>query len=193
MSNLAVILQILIITLGMILLGMILNYALGIKKENLKDMRKKAINLRERMKNAQVLGDYQSMAQLQRESTQFMKLMMKKQLVPLCLRCSIFIGIFVVLGFIYIDYNSGLLPFPILIFGSGWLALYLIFSLYFSVIIYVVKRLIGEKGKTQESFREIMEIVSPTRQRAGGSLYAPSAIQDDNLTRTDSWKDRIEE
>ncbi|MFW9880926.1 MAG: EMC3/TMCO1 family protein [Candidatus Thorarchaeota archaeon] len=193
MSNLAVILQILFITLGMIVIGMILNYILGLKKENLKDMRKKALNLRERMKNAQVLEDYQSMAQLQRESMQFMKLMMRKQLVPMCIRCLIFIGIFVILGFVYADYSSGLLPFPILIFGSGWLAMYLIFSLYFSLIIYVVKKLIGAKGKTQESFREIMEIVSPTRQRTEGALYSTSAIQDDELTRLDSWKKRIEE
>ena len=39
MSNLAVILQILFITIGMIILGMILNYVLGLKKEILKDMR----------------------------------------------------------------------------------------------------------------------------------------------------------
>jgi len=193
MTNLAVILQILFITIGMIGLGMILNYVLGLRKEALKEMRKKAMNLRERMKNAQIMGDYQSMTQLQRDSMKFMKLMMRKQMVPMCLRCLIFIGLFIVLGFIYSDYNSGLLPFPLLIFGSGWLAIYLIFSLYFSIIIYVVKKLIRMGGKTQDSFKQIMEIVSPTRQRAESSLYSSSAMQDADLPRTDSWKDRIEE
>jgi uncharacterized membrane protein (DUF106 family) len=187
MSNIIIIIQILFITIGMIALGMILNYFLGLRKDALREMRQKALNLQERMRNAQVMGDYQMMAQLQRESLQFMKLMTKKQLVPMCLRCLIFIGIFVVLGFVYSDYNSGLLPVPLLIFGSGWLAWYLIFSLYFSLIIYGVKRLIRMGSKEVSSLKQIMEIISPTRARE-----VPYQA-DNELPRTDSWKERIKE
>ncbi|GAI97312.1 unnamed protein product, partial [marine sediment metagenome] len=141
MSNAVIIIQILFITIGMIVLGMALNYILGLRKEALREMRKKAKNLQERIKNAQLLGDYQLMAQTQKESVQFMKLMMKKQLIPLCLRCVIFISIFAVLGFIFSDYKKGLLPFPLLIFGNGWVAIYIIFSISISLIIYGVKRL----------------------------------------------------
>ena len=77
MSNILIILQILFITLGMIILGMILNYFLGMRKEVIQDIRKKALNLRERMKNSQLIGDYQTMAKLQQESVQFMKLMIR--------------------------------------------------------------------------------------------------------------------
>lgn len=201
MSNIIVIIQIMFITLGMIILGMILNHFLGLKKENLKEMRNKALNLQERMRNAQLIGDYQLMTQLQRESVKFMKLMTKKQLVPMCLRCLIFIGIFALLGFIYSDYNTGLLPFPLLIFGSGWVAFYLIFSLYFSLVIFGIKRLTGIGTKTQGSLREIMAIVSPTQKITEPPFQISSDSQyqlndyDDNVAepRKDSWKERIEE
>ncbi len=188
--ELFVVIQIIFITLGMIALGMVLNHFLGLTKETMQDMRKRALNFRERMKNAQLTGDYQQLAQIQQESAQFMKVMMKKQMIPLCLRCIIFIGIFMVLGLIYADYESGLLPFPLLIFGSGWVAIYLIFSIFFSLFIWAVKRLTGMGTKTQTEVREIMGIVSP-QQGVGLSSYATSNIPDE--PRKDSWKDRIEE
>ncbi|MFX1309022.1 MAG: EMC3/TMCO1 family protein [Promethearchaeota archaeon] len=197
MSNIVVILQILFITLGMIILGMVLNYFLGLRKEIIKDMRKRALNLRERMKNSQLLGDYQMMAKLQQESVQFMKLMMKKQMIPMCLRCFIFIGLFMILGFFYSDYESGLLPFPLLIFGSGWLAFYIIFSIYFTLFIWGVKRLTGMGTTTQSSVKEIMGIVSP-QQGTGLRSYSPSSMPErlkdyNDVARKDSWKERLEE
>ena len=85
MSAIIVIIQIVFITLGMIVLGMVLNHFLGLTKEVLQDMRKKALNFRERMKNAQLIGDYEQLIQTQQESTVFMKSIMKKQMIPLCL------------------------------------------------------------------------------------------------------------
>ncbi|MFX1304042.1 MAG: EMC3/TMCO1 family protein [Promethearchaeota archaeon] len=205
MSNIVIIILIMIITIGMIMLGISLNYFLGLREGNLRDMRKKASNLRERMKNAQLLGDFQLMAELQQESVRFMKQIMKKQMVPLCVRCLIFIGIFIVLGFIYADYSSGLLPFPLLIFGSGWVAIYLIFSIGFSLLIYgikkIYKRITGKETKTQSELKEIMEIVSPPQQSTGSPFqisssteYQSTKYRDDTAEpRKDSWKDRIEE
>ncbi|TKJ19776.1 MAG: hypothetical protein CEE43_14330 [Promethearchaeota archaeon Loki_b32] len=212
MSNVVIIIQILFVTLGMIVLGMGLNYILGLRKEALREMRKKAKNLQERIKNAQLLGDYQLMAQTQQESLQFMKLMMKKQFIPLCLRCVIFISIFAVLGIIYSDYKSGLLPFPLLIFGSGWVAIYIIFSISISLIIYGVKRLYrkitGKGTKTQSYLKEIMGIISSPQQSNELPFQISSNTQnhmndyrDVNVGRTNedlsprknSWKDRIEE
>lgn len=206
MSDGVIIIQILFITIGMIILGMVLNYILGLRKGALSEMRKKALNLQERIKNAQLLGDYQLLAQTQQESVQFMKLMMKKQIVPLCIRCLVFIGIFAVLGFLYSDYQSGLLPFPLLIFGSGWFAIYFIFSIGFSLIIYGVKRLYrklaGKEIKTQNSLREIIGMISPTQQDVGLPMQMSSSTQtqvDDyrdttsGEKRKDSWKERIED
>ena len=212
MSNVAIIIQILFITIGMIVLGMILNYVLGLRKEAQKEMRKKALNLKERIKNAQLLGDYQLMVQTQKESIQFMKQMMKKQIIPLCIRCVIFIGIFAILGFIFSDYSSGLLPFPLLIFGSGWVAIYIIFSISISLIIFGVKRLYkkitGKGTKSQSYLKEIMGLISPTQQNTESPFQISSSPQyqgndygdvtveqrnEDLSPRKDSWKERIEE
>ncbi|UCD02473.1 MAG: DUF106 domain-containing protein [Promethearchaeota archaeon] len=207
MSNVVIILQIMFITIGMIALGMFLNYILGLRKDVISEMRKKAVNLQERMKNAQTIGDLQMMAELQQESVRFMKQMMKKQFVPMCLRCLVFIGIFIILGFIYADYNSGLLPFPLLIFGSGWVAFYIIFSISFSLLIFgvkkIYKKITGKETKTQSYLREIMELVSPAQQSTGFTFQITPSTQyqlNDYDTKNesispkkDSWKKRLEE
>ncbi|MFX1570068.1 MAG: EMC3/TMCO1 family protein [Promethearchaeota archaeon] len=204
MSNAVIIIQIMFITIGMIVLGMILNYVLGLRKENMSEMRKKALNLQERMRNAQLLNDYQMMAQMQRESMQFMKLMMKKQFVPMCIRCAIFLGIYAILLLIYSDYASGLLPFPVLFFGNGWVALYFLFSIGFSLLIYGVKKLYqkvtGKTTKSQSMLREILGMISPTQQGVGVPLEMTSSTQTQSDSSIDippetkeSWKDRIED
>jgi len=201
MSNALIILQIMLITIGMIILGMILNKVLGLSKEKMTEFKERASNLQERIRNAQVVGDIQMMAHLQRETMQFTKQIMLKQFVPLCLRCFFFIGIFAVLGFIYADYGSGLLPFPLLIFGNGWVAIYFIFSISFSLIIFGIKklykRITGKGISTQSHFREIMQLVSPTQQTSGISFQVsdavPSSKEEENSSeRTDSWKERIQ-
>jgi len=201
MSNVAVILQILFITIGMFIFGIVLNKILGISKETINEFREKALNLQERMRNAQVLGDAQLMLQYQRETIQLTKQIMLKQFVPLCLRCSIFIGIFAVLSFFYTDYDSGLLPFPLLFFGSGWFALYFLFSISISLIAYGVKRLYkkltGREIRTQKDLRDIMQIMSPAPQRSGFSLPITSdtsrSIQEEvQPEEKDTWKKRIQ-
>jgi len=204
MSNGVIIIQIMFITIGMIILGMILNYILGLRRENLSEMRKKALNLQERMRNAQLINDYQMMAQMQRESMQFMKLMMRKQFIPMCIRCIIFLGMFAILGFIYADYASGLLPFPVLFFGNGWIAVYFLFSIGLSLLIYGVKKLYqkitGKETKSQSALREIMGMISPGQQDVGVPFQMTSSTQTQSENSIDippetkdSWKDRIED
>ncbi|MHA2283704.1 MAG: hypothetical protein ACXAC5_22915 [Promethearchaeota archaeon] len=210
MSNVAIILQILGITIGMIILGMVLNKILGLSKEKMADFREKALNIQERMRNAQLVGDVRMQAQLQRETLQFTKRIMLKQFVPLCIRCVIFLVIFGILGLIYAEYDRGLLPFPILFLGNGWIALYFIFSISFSLIIYALKklykRITGKLVSTQGNLREIMELISPTQRTSGMAFQVsetassrPSRItttnaiiEDESDGKPDSWKDRIE-
>jgi hypothetical protein len=152
------------------------------------------------MRNAQVIADMRMMAQLQRETVQFTKSIVLKQFVPLCLRCFIFIGIFAVLSIIYADYDRGLLPFPLLIFGNGWVAIYFIFSISFSLILFGIKklykRITGKGISSQSHLREIMELVSPTQQSSGISFQVsnpvPSSIEEEFTEKTDSWKERIQ-
>lgn len=185
----------------MIILGMILNKVLGLSKEKITEFKDRASNLQERMRNAQVIGDIQMMAQLQRETMQFTKQIIIKQFVPLCLRCFIFIGVFAVLGFIYADYASGLLPFPVLIFGNGWVAFYFIFSISFSLFIFGIKklykRITGKGISSQNHLREIMQLVSPTQRTSGISYQVSGAVssskeEEKSSERTNSWKERIQ-
>ncbi|MFX1324137.1 MAG: hypothetical protein ACFE8N_04215 [Promethearchaeota archaeon] len=212
MSNVAIILQILFITIGMIILGMILNRILGLRKESMQKFKEKALNIQERMKTAQTLGNFQMMAQLQRETMQFTRQIMLKQFIPLCLRCLVFIGIFSVLSFIYVDYSRNLLPFNVLIFGDGWAALYFMFSIGISLLIYGAKKLYkrqtGKDISSQSDLREIMQIVSPSEQTSGFSLPFSGSFSSQSRKRkpsrnyeteesessesTDSWKDRIQ-
>lgn len=200
MSNALMILIILFITIGMTIFSMLLNKILGLKKEEMKNLREQALNLRERMKNAQVLGDPQLLIQIQRETMQLSKQMMKKQLLPMCLRCFIFIGIFTTLSFIFADYDSGLLPFPLWIFGSGWFAIYFIFSITFSLIIFGIKKLykrfVQKETKSKSYLREIMGILSITQKTSGISYQLSDPTQSQTTSQTssetvESWKDRI--
>jgi uncharacterized membrane protein (DUF106 family) len=214
MSNVAVILQIMGITIGMIILSMVLNRILGISVEKTAEFREKAQNIQERMRNAQTIGDIRMLTQIQRETMQFTKQIMLKQFIPICLRCIIFIGIFGILGFIYADYTSGLLPFNLLFLGSGWVAIYFVFSISFSLIIYGVKklykRITGKVTSTQVNLREIMELISPTRRTTEMAFQVPGTVtsrpskirtvntdinsppEDESKEKSDSWKDRIE-
>lgn len=213
MSDGAIIIQIMFITIGMLIVGMILNRLLGLRKENLKALREQAQNMQDRMRNAQLLGDPQLLMQLQQESMIFMKKMMKKQLIPMCVRCVIFIGIFAILGLIYGEYTN-LLPFPF-IFGSGWVSVYFIFSITFSLSIYGIKRLYrkltGKETKSQNKLRDIIGMASLsqpdsrfTSQATGtSSSLSRYKLRDPNspippeenqksFNQSNSWKDRVE-
>ncbi len=200
MSNALIILIILFITISMTIFSMLFNKILGLKKEEMKNLRDQALTLRERMRNAQVLGDPQLLIQIQRETMQLTNQMMKKQLLPMCLRCFIFIGIFTTLSFILADYDSGLLPFPLWIFGSGWFAIYFIFSITFSLIIFGIKKLykrfVQKETKSKSYLREIMGILSPTQKTSGISYQLSDPTQSQTTSQTssetvESWKDRI--
>ncbi|MFX1259758.1 MAG: hypothetical protein ACFFC9_00935 [Promethearchaeota archaeon] len=191
-----IIISIMLMTIGMIALGLIFNKIMGINPEIAKEFRDKATNLQERMKTAQMMGDGRQMMELQKESMQLTKQMMKKQLLPSCIRCIIFLIIFAILGIVYAEYASGLLPFPILIFGDGWVALYFLFSIGFTLLIWATKKLYrkvtgkGGKGKT----RDILNMLSPISD--GYQTYhstTPSTINSDSgvVKPSDSWKDKI--
>ncbi|TFF87770.1 MAG: DUF106 domain-containing protein [Promethearchaeota archaeon] len=169
-----IILQIFLITIGITLFSLLLNKLLGLNPEKMKELREKALNLQERMQNAQAIGDPGLMQSLQMESMQLMKDMMKKQLLPMCIRCGIFIGILAFLNFIYADYATGLLPFPILFFGDGWFAIYFLFAIAFSLIIYASKKLYykitGKQSKRQSFAKELMGSQSPLTGGMGGGM-----------------------
>lgn len=177
------------IALGMVLFSSLLNRIFGLKLEDMKELREKGFNLQERMSNAQALGDIQMMRDLQLESVALMKTMMKKQLIPMCVRCIIFIGIFAVIGVIYAPYDF-------------WFLTYFLFSLLFSFsamgIRYAYKKVTHKEDKTKLMSKELLGILNPSQGASGGIMQYPRSPQlnndtEDNLSpeRDDSWKDRL--
>jgi uncharacterized membrane protein (DUF106 family) len=143
------------ITLGMVAFGLILNKILGINPNIAKEIQKEAKNLQDRMRTAQAMGDFQMLRQLQQESMQLTRQMITKQFLPQCLRLILFFVIYAVIGFIYANYSSGLFPFKIFN-NDGWFAVYLIFSIGFSLFYILIKKIydymkeIGDKWKLNQ-------------------------------------------
>jgi len=185
------------ISLGMVALGLILNKFLGINLQAARELRDKAQNIQERMRTAQATGNAQEMYILQRESTALMKQMMKKQLIPSCIRCVVFLGIFALIGVFYMNYASGLLPFVIPLLGDGWVAVYFLFSIGFSLLLWGVKKLYrkltGKVDARSKISKEILDVLSPTSQgtASGFQIPAPAPSGSEETEILDSWKDRI--
>ena len=211
MANIEVIIQIMFISLAMVGFSTVLNKIMGLNMDAAREIREKSKNLQERMRTVRLTGDVQQMAELQQESMILTKLMMRKQMIPSCVRCIIFMGIFAVIGFVYVDYADGLFPFPILIFGSGWFAAYFLFSIGFSLVLYLIKRLYrkltGKEDMRKMKSREILGMFSSQSGNQQGNFQLTRQIPD-SLPRdynseleqeesgeqpeSDSWKDRIQ-
>ena len=196
MANEFIILQIFFITLGMVAFSMILNKLMGLDPKSAKEIREKAQNLQERMRNAQLTADREQLYSLQQESMQLYKEMMKKQLLPSCVRCFIFWGIFAIIGVFYNPYGA-LLDFPILFFGDGWVAVYFLFSIGISLLIYLIKRIYrkitGKQDPRKTDITEIRSMLSGTSSGTEGVFQIDSDLGDNeqSANRNDSWKERI--
>jgi len=189
MANEIIVIQIMFIALGMVIFSTLLNRIFGLKLADMKQLQERIFNHQERMRNAQAIGDMQIMRELQMESVALMKTMMKKQFLPMCLRCVIFIGIFAVIGLIYAPYEF-------------WFITYFLFSLLFSFsamgIRYAYKKLMHKEDNTRSMSRELMGMLNPTQEDSGRFLQYSRPPQlntdlEDNLPHegTDSWKDRL--
>jgi hypothetical protein len=150
-----IIYQLMFISFGLVLFSLLLNKILGVKPSKMKEIRDKAKNLRERVRQAEILGDTQLLQQLQVETMTLMKTMLKKQLVPMCIRCIIFIGIFIVMSMVYGQYEY-------------WFWIYFLFSFSFSMaafgLRYLYKRIMKKEDKRKQFSKEIMELIYPRSQ-----------------------------
>ena len=154
MVNAIIVLQIMFIALGMVGFSSLFNRLFGLKLKDMRGLQERGFNLQERMRNAQALGDIQMMRDLQLESVNLMKTMMKKQFIPMCARCGVFLGIFAVIGLIYAPYDY-------------WFLTYFLFSLTFSFgfmgIKYAYRKATHKEDKTKIMSKELMGILSPTQ------------------------------
>jgi len=126
--------------------------------------------------------------------------MMKKQIIPLCVRCFIFLGIFGILGIFFAQYATGLLPFPVLLIGDGWFSVYILSSISLSLLIYLLKRIYrkmtGKEDQRKMEKQEIMGMLNPTSGNPRGYMQlnikpSEEIPIDDPSERKDSWKEKI--
>ncbi|MBY9004945.1 MAG: DUF106 domain-containing protein [Candidatus Lokiarchaeota archaeon] len=200
MANEIIIFQIFLVTLGMVAVSMIFNKLTGLNPESAREIRELSLDLQERMRASQQEGNVENLRQLQQESMELTKTMMKKQLIPSCVRCFIFIGIFGILGGFFGQYATGLLPFPVLFFGSGWVGVYFLFSISISLLIYLIKRgyrkMTGKEDKRKLERQEIKGMLNPTTGNAREYMQlnvdpSEEIPIDDPTERKDSWKEKI--
>jgi uncharacterized membrane protein (DUF106 family) len=200
-----IVIQIFLITVAMVAFSEILNKLMGLNMGTARDLREQAKNLQERMRLAQLTKDMEELYKLQQESIQLTKEMMKKQLLPSCVRCIIFFGIFAVLNFIYADYSAGIFPFPILFFGSGWFAVYFLFSIGLSLLVWGIKKVYrkytGKEDARKKESNAILGMQSFKQDESEGHIQLTRSLpepyieetqtNDQNENESDSWKTKI--
>ena len=200
-----IIVQIFLITLVMVAFSELLNKLMGLDMNTARELREKAKNIQERMKTAQLTNDIEEMYRVQRESVQLSKQMMKKQLIPSCVRCVIFFGIFGVLSFFYADYSEGIFPFPILFFGSGWIALYFLFSVGLNLLVWGIKKAyrkyMGKEDVRKKASREISGMLSLQQQESEGNIQLTRPLPEpynktsytpnEEESKSETWKTKI--
>ncbi|MFX1453483.1 MAG: hypothetical protein ACFFCM_21820 [Promethearchaeota archaeon] len=172
-----VIIQLMWITIGLVIFGNILNWILGLKPEVMKKIRNDARNLQERLRQAQILGDELLMFQLQQETMDLMKQMLKKQLAPMAIRCVIFLGIFFLLSFQFGMYEY-------------WFWVYFAFSLGFSLLAFGIRKLflkVTGKETKKDNFRDLMGSLGGTQQGMG-PFHISSQMGDRSLETSDLQK-----
>ena len=200
-----IVIQIFLITVAMVAFSELLNKLMGLNMGTARGLREKTKNLQERMRTAQLTNDREELYQLQQESIQLTKEMMKKQLLPSCVRCIIFFGIFAVLNFIYADYSQGIFPFPILFFGSGWVALYFLFSIGLSLLVWGTKRFYrwytGKEDIRKKESNAVLGVQSLEQHESEGHIQLTRPLpepyieepqtNDQTENESDTWKTKI--
>jgi hypothetical protein len=185
-----IIFELMYISIGLVIFGLILNKILGLKKSVMKELRENTKNLQERLIQAQVLGDARIIQELQVETMQLMKQMLKKQLLPMGIRCIIFLGIFFVISFFYGHYEY-------------WFWIYFLWSLCFSLLSFgltkLYKKVTGKEDKRKTFAKEIQSsfFISNTSSETHNSFKNNHELknEEDNQEseRSDAWKDRIQD
>jgi len=206
-----VILLIFFMTCGMVALSMIFNRIFGLSGEKAREFQERSKEVQENMRIAQATQDRELLLQAQQQSLALTKEMMKKQLLPLGLRCIIFFGIMALVGVIFAPYGTGLLPFWIPILGDGWFAIYFIFSISISIALWLVKFLYRRMTGKVKQQKGVLSMFSSANQMGSQSILnlpRPTTPQNTTTTppeepdeeepkpstphRADSWKEKIQ-
>ena len=98
--------QIFAISFGMAVLNLIFSVIFRLDPKEQMDIQTKMQDLQEQMKLAQTRPEL--MQQYQAEMMQLTRNMTKKQMIPMCIRSVVYMGIFALVGGLYRQYDEGL-------------------------------------------------------------------------------------
>ena len=183
--------QISLITVVVVILSQWSQKKFSLSPDSQMKMQTDIKDLQDRMKYAK--GDMQQMEQLNAEMMLVMKDMSKKQMIPMLVRSVLFLGLWALLGWIYADFKTGLLPFKVL-FGDGYAGLYITLSLSISLLImlvkFVMKKLNPEKGEKKES------IIDHAKVLKSNIIYAKEEPNDESedynsIGSNKKWKQQL--
>ena len=183
--------QISLITVFMVFLSQLFQKKFALSQESQMSMQADITDLQDQMKNAK--GDMQQMEQLNAEMMLIMKNMSKKQLIPMLARSMLFIGLFAILGWIYGDYKEGLLPFKVL-FGDGYIGLYITLSMVLSLGIVLIK--LGIKKLNPEKDQKKEHVIDQAKVLRSNIIYAREEPNEENsdystFGSTKKWKQQL--
>ena len=183
--------QIMLITVLVTVLSQWFTKKFSLSQESQMNMQADIKDLQDRMKYAK--GDMQQMEQLNAEMMVVMKNMSKKQMIPMFIRSLVFFGIWAILGWIYGDWKEGLLPFKVL-FGDGYVGLYITFSLALSIGLMLVKLAI--KKMNPEKVEKKENVIDQAKVLRSNIIYAneePKDANDDynSIGSNKKWKQQL--
>ncbi|MBD3350112.1 MAG: DUF106 domain-containing protein [Candidatus Lokiarchaeota archaeon] len=127
-----------LITLGMVIVSKLFSKKFGLNMQQQMENQERLQNLQQELMKAQ--SDPMEMQRIQAESAELMSSMMKKQMLPMCLRSLLFFGIFGLLAAFYagVEFDKN----PIQIFGPGYASLYFMYSIGLSLVFWGIKKII---------------------------------------------------
>lgn len=187
-----IILQIMGISLLRLLISNLMNRKFGLSQESMMLQQERMQMLQEKMMKAQRFNNYELFQETQLELSVEMKDLMKKQMIPMCIRTLIFLGVFGLLRLLYGQYDE-IFPIQILIFGKGWAAVYILTSLGASLLIALIKR-IFRKGPQKQQFSDIAGlnsgVMSGMQPRPNmGPMLGGGSFEDEDLPE---WKRKLQ-
>jgi len=185
-----------IITLGMMLLSQFLNKKFGISMANQRATQARMQELQQQLMQAQ-RGDPEEARRLQQESMLIMNQMMKKQLLPSLFRCVIFWVFFFILNAVFAGIEF--FTVDILIFGKGVVAIYFLYSIGISLLIFLIKYINKKVHPKPEADKnapvsDVANVLGGAVKFApqGQSPYQPSSLGSDEIKDEEkSWKKRL--
>jgi uncharacterized membrane protein (DUF106 family) len=178
-----IILQIIGFSIFMVILSMIMNKKYMLSQEAMMAQQERMQMLQEKLMKAQRFNNIELFQEAQAELANEMKELMRKQMIPMCVRTLVFLGMFGLLGLLYGQYDS-IFPFPILFFGKGWAAVYILTSLGLSLLIALFKK-IFKKGTTQQPFVDIAGIRSGMMNLSMNQMTPMNSIPPTNKSTAD--------